>query len=274
MTQGYSLLVNPVLSITLSLPQGTAGTSYNQIATVTGGSTLYASISISNFSSTGSTGLTFQRVTTNVLNGTVSVNGSPTGAGTITFTVNVIDAAGAMLHQDLHDHIQFRGHAVAVIAHAAQRHVRHGLHRDDHGLGRHGTKTLSVNLISNSAGLTIPGSGTGSITINGTPFQGTASFTVTATDAAGTRSLRGFTRSTINPALSFSQSSPLNPTTANFLYTNTINLTGGTAPYTAPLDQRLQFGWDRLHRRATSRPPPPARATVSISGTPTHGRAR
>ena len=53
--------------------------------------------------------------------------------------------------------------------------------------GGTGTMTLAVSNIQNAiAGLAVPASGTGSLTISGTPTAaGTETFTVTATDYAG-----------------------------------------------------------------------------------------
>jgi streptogramin lyase len=96
LTKTYTVTVNPALTITPSLPQGTAGTLYSHTITVGGGSTPYTTFNVTKFNA-GGTGLTAANVVANAATGTVIVNGTPTGAGTITFTVNVTDTAGSSL---------------------------------------------------------------------------------------------------------------------------------------------------------------------------------
>jgi streptogramin lyase len=96
LTKTYTVMVNPALTITPSLPQGTAGTLYNHTITIAGGSTPYTTFGVTGFSA-GGTGLTAANVVANAAAGTMVVNGTPTGAGTLTFTVNVTDSAGSSL---------------------------------------------------------------------------------------------------------------------------------------------------------------------------------
>ena len=96
LTKTYTVTINPALTITPSLPQGTAGVSYLHTITLTGGSTPYTTFSVTGFSA-GSTGLSAAAVTVNASNNTVVVSGTPTTAGTLAFTVNVADTAGSTL---------------------------------------------------------------------------------------------------------------------------------------------------------------------------------
>ncbi len=86
-------------------------------------------------------------------------------------------------------------------------------------VGGTGTVTLQVSKISGAIkGLTVPSSGTGSLTISGTPTAtGTETFTVTATDSAGDTASANYSI-TVNPAVTFS------PTT---LPTFTVNVAHG-----------------------------------------------
>jgi hypothetical protein len=99
-TAEVSLLVNAALQMTpLQLPPATQGHAYSQTITVTGGTTPYTALTVTNFVG-GTTGLTPAAFTTNLGAGTVTVAGTPTGPGPATFTVTVTDSAGAMLAVD------------------------------------------------------------------------------------------------------------------------------------------------------------------------------
>ena len=60
------------------------------------GTTPYTTFNVSGFSA-GTTGLTAANLTTDAAAGTVVLSGTPTAAGTASFTVNVTDTAGATL---------------------------------------------------------------------------------------------------------------------------------------------------------------------------------
>jgi hypothetical protein len=102
LTKSYTLTFNPpgpTIAPT-TLVDATAGTATNQTITVSGGTLPYTTFSISGFSG-GTTGLTeAANLTLDATAGTVVLSGTPTAAGTASFTVNVTDTAGASLAQN------------------------------------------------------------------------------------------------------------------------------------------------------------------------------
>ena len=116
------------------LAEATAGTATSQTITVSDGSKPYTTFNVAGFSA-GATGLTAGDLTTDAAAGTVTLSGTPTAAGTASFTVDVIDTAGATLSQELHpDGQSGAGDPPAALAEAT---ARHGDQPDDHGVGRH-----------------------------------------------------------------------------------------------------------------------------------------
>ena len=99
-TTAATLTVNPALGIApTTLPGGIVNTLYHQTITVSGGTTPYTTFSVSGFSA-GGTGLTSSEITANASAGTIVIDGTPTAAGSASFTVNVTDTVGAMLSQN------------------------------------------------------------------------------------------------------------------------------------------------------------------------------
>ena len=103
------------LSISGTLAQGTAGTSYHQTLTVSGGTTPYTTFAASEFNA-GTTGLTAGEITANASAGTFTINGTPTAAGTATFTVNVADSGRRDAHQSLQHYSPAAPTQVAALA--------------------------------------------------------------------------------------------------------------------------------------------------------------
>ena len=97
-TANATLTVNPALSIApAALADATKGIATNQTITVSDGTTPYTTFEIPNFVA-GGTGLTeAANLTLNAAAGTVVLSGTPTAAGTATFTVHVVDPPGGDL---------------------------------------------------------------------------------------------------------------------------------------------------------------------------------
>jgi hypothetical protein len=102
---------------------------------------------------------------------------------------------------------------------------------------------LTVNVTQTVAGFSVPTSGTGSLTISGTPAAtGTESFTVTATGANGQQKSNAYNIS-VNPTVT------LSPTASNLpadmvgvAYSRTISASGGTGTVTLAVSNPLVNG--------------------------------
>jgi len=194
LTKAYGVTVNPALNIshTISpagLPAGTAGTAYNQAVTVSGGTTPYTTFAVSGFDG-GTTGLTAAAVTVSPTLGTVTVSATPAVAGTVSFTLNVTDSAGATLTN-----------SYAVIINPAMAVSPAGLPGATAGSAYQQTATVSGGtspyvtfaVSGFSGGTTGLTSGAvsvnaalGTVTVSGTAAAaGAASFTLNVTDSAG-----------------------------------------------------------------------------------------
>ena len=98
-TASLSITINPQpVILPASLSAAYAGTAYQQSLSASGGTIPYSSLTISNFNA-GTTGLTSAAITPNLSAGTITISGTPTGAGSLSFTANLADAAGAMFSQ-------------------------------------------------------------------------------------------------------------------------------------------------------------------------------
>ena len=232
----YSILVNPGLLITpASLPQGTTGAIYNQTIAVTGGTSPYSALTVTNFIDTG-TGLTAAEITASLAAGTVVINGTPTGTGSAAFTVNVTDGSGATLTQNYTIQVN---PALSITAPPLPQ-ATAGTTYSQAILVSGGTTPYSTLTVTGfSAGGTgmlaaqiVPNAAAGTVVINGTPFAaGTAAFTVNVTDAAGATLSQAYSI-TVNPAPLVIGPAALPQATAGTTYTHTITVSGGTGPYT------------------------------------------
>ena len=243
-TKNFTLNVDPPLVITPSLPAGTAGTNYNQALTVSGGGVPYTTIAVSGFSG-GATGLTTGNVSTSTAAATVTLDGTPTAAGTVTFTVNVVDAVGAVLNKTYTVTINPTLALTAALRLGPPARATIKPSRSAGGTKPYTTVTIagfsagSTGL--SAAGLTINATA-GTIVLDGTPSAaGTVAFTVNVTDAAGSQ-LTQEVSVTINAALSAGTLSTTQWTTGVSGFTGALTISGGTEPFSLASSSRLPTG--------------------------------
>ncbi len=215
------------------MPAGDAGTSYSQTLTVTGGGVPYTSFTISQFSA-GTTGLSIADLAINATARTLTIKGTPTAWGTATFTVHVVDAAGAVLNKaytlTIHGALTVPPSLPAGTADTSY----------DHAVtiagGSTPYKTVSATGFSaGTTGLTAAAisvnTAAGTIVIDGTPTAaGTATFTANVTDAAGAAVTRTYSL-TINAALTLGSLTTTQWTAIRPGYTGAISIAGGTGPF-------------------------------------------
>ncbi len=214
-TQSLTLAVTASLDITTTtLPAATVGTAYSQQLVATGGSTPY---SWSLEAGSPPPGLT--------LSAAGVVGGTPTGAGSATFTVRVTDAASRTSTQSLTltvaaslDITTTTLPAATVGAAYSQQLVAAG-----------GSTPYSWSLEAGSPppGLTLSAAGV----VSGTPTgAGSTTFTVRATDAASRTATQSLTL-TVNASLGISTTT-LPEGTVGMSYSQQLSASGGVAPYT------------------------------------------
>jgi streptogramin lyase len=243
-TRNFTLVVNPALAITPSLPQGTAGTNYDETLSVTGGDVPYTSLTVTNFN-VGATGLTPANIATNLAAGTITINGTPLAAGTITFMANVTDSSGAVLNQ-----------AYTVKINPALT-ITPSLPQGTAGFSYHQTLTVTGGTTPYTTftvtGFSAAGTGltnaavtvnaaAGTIAVSGTPTgAGTVAFTVNVTDTAGGSLTKAYSI-TINPPLAVGNLSTTQWTAGSAGFTGTLTIGGGTTPVTIATDSGLPTG--------------------------------
>jgi uncharacterized repeat protein (TIGR03803 family) len=224
-TNNYSITVNPVLSLTPgSLPQDTISTVYNQTITAGGGT---GSVTLSVSGVMGAIpGLTVPSSGT----GSLIISGTPTATGTETFTVTATDSLGATT-ATMYSITVNPGLIISPGSLPADT-VGVPYNQTIVASGGTGTVTLTVSGVSGAiTGLNVPVSGTGSLSITGTPSAaGTETFTVTATDAAGASTSIPYTI-VVNRIVTLTPSI-LPVGTANTAYNQTLTATGGTGTVT------------------------------------------
>jgi UDP-N-acetylglucosamine enolpyruvyl transferase len=168
-----------------SLPDGEAGIAYNQTITASGGSGS-PTLALSNVSN--NSGLTIDGSGTS----TITVSGTPTTAGPVSFTVTPSDSSGPGTAQNY----SFTVAPAVTLSPSTlpDGTVGTAYNQTITPSGGSGTVTLTLSNITNNSGMTIAGSGTGTIAISGTPTTaGPVSFTVTPSDSVGTGAAQNFT---------------------------------------------------------------------------------
>ncbi len=220
----FSLVVAPAtLAITTSsLASGTQGTSYSNAVSATGGTTPYIwSISSgalpAGLSLASSTGL---------------ISGTPTAAGTFSFTATVADAGSPAQVKSVNLSIAVAAAALAITTSSVPSSTQ-GTAYSNSLSASGGSTPYSWSITSGSlpAGLSLASS-TG--LISGTPTAtGTSSFTATVADAGNPAQTKSANLSiVVAPAALAITTTSLSGGTANVSFSSSLNATGGTAPYT------------------------------------------
>jgi Putative Ig domain len=217
-SQNYTFVVNPSVTIsTTSLPNWTVNApNYNATIHASGGT---GSLTFGTGGAAVPAGLTL--ASTGVLSGT------PTAAGTFSFTITATDSLGYSTGKVYTVTI---APAVSLAPGTLPPDtVNIAYDRTITASGGTGTLTLATsNVTGLIPGLNVPDSGTGSIQITGTPTaSGTETFTVTATDSVGGKATQTYSV-TVNPAVSITTTSLTNWTAGLSGYSQTISATGGT----------------------------------------------
>jgi outer membrane autotransporter protein len=242
----YTLEVTaPIVTITpATLPAGTANSAYTALLTASGGSAPYAFwiVDPANFPA----GMTFD--------GGGNVGGTPTTAGSYTFTVEVADqyAQGTQQTYTLVIAVESptAGNVSATVAYNSSANVIAPV------LG--GGTATSVAIAGAAANGTATATGT-SLSYTPNPgFAGVDTFTYTATNASGTSAAATVTVTVSDPTLAIADGGPANGT-AGTAFSRTFSFSGGAAPYTMAVTG-LPAGLSVTNNTAD---------TVTVSGTPT-----
>lgn len=272
-TSAATLTVNPALAIApTSMPSGLKSTLYHQTITVSGGTTPYTTFTVNSFNA-GSTGLTSGAIVANATTGTLAIDGTPTGTGSVSFTVNVTDTVGATLAKD---YVIAVNQAPSVTTHPANAATDAGL-------------TTAVTFTAAAEGNPTPtvkwqvnaGSGFTDLA-NGGVYSGVTTTTLTVTGATlamngytyravftnglGTDATTNAATLTVNAAPSIAPAT-LPSGTRNTLYHQTINVTGGTTPYTTFTVTGFSAGGTGLTSSAIVTNA--SAGTIVVDGTPT-----
>ncbi len=220
-TRQFSLTINPQpLQIsTQTLPAGTAGTAYSQTLASTGG---VAPFTWTVTAGTLPTGLS--------LSTAGAITGTPSAAGTFTFTARVADTSAQQASRQFSIQIAPPPLVLNTLSLPAGT-VGTAYSTTLSASGGTPAYTWSITAGALPTGLTL-NAGTGAIT--GTPtVNGTSSVTIRVQDAAGTpqSATRQFSL-TINPQPLQISTQTLPAGTAGTAYSQTLASTGGVAPFT------------------------------------------
>ncbi len=165
------------------------------------------------------------------LNGTSGlISGTPTAAGTATFTITAQDAAGQTVHQAYSITVSSIPLTLSPSSLPGWDLNQPGYNQTVTAGGGTGPYTYSITTGALPTGLTLNST---SGLISGTPTAaGTASFTITGTDFAGETVSQGYSIAISSTALTLSPSSLPGWDLNEPGYNETVSASGGTNPYT------------------------------------------
>ena len=228
--QNYTLTVNaqPISLSPTTLPPASANTAYNQTITASGGSgTVTVDYTVT--SGTIPTGLNFTK------NGNkLTISGTPTTAGTVSFTVTAVDTSGDNATQNYT--LTVNSAAITFSPASLPSGTVNSIYSQTiTASGGTGTVTVDYNITSGSipTGLNFVKNGN-QLTISGTPaIPGSVSFTVTATDSDSNQQTKNYTL-TVNAAGATITLSPntLPSGTTGTAYSQAITASGGNGTVT------------------------------------------
>ena len=233
-----------------SLPVAEVGLAYNRSITATGG---VGPVTLAVSGVTNTTGLTISGTGT----GTVTISGTPTSSGTVTFTVTPSDAVGTEPGTVYSFTV---GTGVVLTPSTLPRGtVGAAYNQSITASGGTGPVTLAVSNVTNTTGLMISGTGTGTISVSGTPTSsGTVIFTVTPTDNDGAEPGTVYSFM-VNATIGYSLSA-LPPGEVGRAYNQAITATGGTGPVRLSVSGVTNTTGLTISGAGTG--------TITISGTP------
>jgi hypothetical protein len=213
-----TLPVNPAPVITTNspLPAGTVGVPYLQSLVVSGGTPPYVW--------TVTTGALPPVLALNSANG--QIGGTPTTAGTSTFTVQVIDVNGAIATKSFTLTIN-PPLAITTNSPLPPATEQANYSQTITATGGSGQYTWTVSVGPLPAGLSLNSAGQ----ISGIPTaSGNFNFTIEVTDSNQVTATKAFAL-TINPFPVITTNSPLKAGTVGVAYAQTVVVSGGTSPY-------------------------------------------
>ena len=240
-TRAYSVPVNSAMALNpATLPPGVVGTAYSQAMSATGGSGTYTyAVTLG----TLPPGLSLN-TTTGVLSGTA------TSTATSSFTITVTDTLGASAARSY----SLSFNAAVTVGPATLPNPVVGTAYTQTVSGNGGTGSYAFTLAAGnlppglvlttgtSASATKASSGSTAVTVLNAPTgalagmptaAGTYTFTITATDGLGFAGVRAYTLTVAPPTLVLV--SPIGNGAVGSPYSQSLVVTGGTAPYTYSL---------------------------------------
>jgi large repetitive protein len=218
---GYSVLVNPLPSITNAspLPSGTVNRPYSLTLAATGGTGALT------FSDTGPPPTLPVWLS---ISGAGVLSGTPPTTGVFSFTLKVADSLSAFSTKAFTLTINPPPSVTTTSLPATTSGATYSQTLAESG----GTSPFTWQATGLPGWLTLSAagvlSGTAPVVSGSTPFP----FSVTVTDAAGSQSLPQNLSVTVNPAVQITTASPLPPTESGLSYSQTFTSSGGTGAVT------------------------------------------